>query len=163
MAMGDHDNVEDAHDHLALQQGVRGDNEAITATNTATNTAMNSPAHVSIPLPQRDEEIAHDSSQTHEEESTEPAELDPNTPALPTFPPATMPATIPPEVPKTQLTFLLVSGKRRTMSFDPDTTIGRVKELVWNAWPSGEFLGPYMQLDRIYNVFVISYCCRLAE
>jgi len=22
------------------------------------------------------------------------------------------------------------------MSFEPDTTIGRVKELVWNAWPS---------------------------
>lgn len=24
------------------------------------------------------------------------------------------------------------------MSFDPATTVGRVKELVWNAWPSGE-------------------------
>jgi len=35
------------------------------------------------------------------------------------------------------VTFLLVSGKRRTMSFEPETTIGRVKELVWNAWPSG--------------------------
>ncbi|KAF4563931.1 hypothetical protein EYR36_003176 [Pleurotus pulmonarius] len=43
-----------------------------------------------------------------------------------------------PQTPQTYLTFLLVSGRRRTMSFDPETTIGRVKELVWNAWPSGE-------------------------
>ncbi|EJD05413.1 uncharacterized protein FOMMEDRAFT_17724 [Fomitiporia mediterranea MF3/22] len=39
-------------------------------------------------------------------------------------------------VPQVALTFLLVTGNRRTMSFDPETTIGRVKELVWNAWPS---------------------------
>jgi hypothetical protein len=45
----------------------------------------------------------------------------------------------PPQMPQTSLTFLLVSGRRRTMSFEPDTTVGRVKELVWNAWPSGEF------------------------
>jgi hypothetical protein len=45
-----------------------------------------------------------------------------------------------PQMPQTSLTFLLVSGRRRTMSFDPDTTVGRVKELVWNAWPSGESL-----------------------
>lgn len=146
MAIGDHDNVEVAHDHPTLQQGVVGDNEAITATNTATNTAMNSPAHVSVPLPLREEEIAHDSSVERQEESNEPPEPipepDSNTPAPPVSPPTTMPVTIPPEVPKTQLTFLLVSGKRRTMSFDPDTTIGRVKELVWNAWPSGEFMRP---------------------
>lgn len=42
-----------------------------------------------------------------------------------------------PQTPQTALTFLLVSGRRRTMSFDPDTTVGRVKELVWNAWPNG--------------------------
>jgi len=41
-----------------------------------------------------------------------------------------------PQMPQTSLTFLLVSGRRRTMSFEPDTTVGRVKELVWNAWPS---------------------------
>ncbi|KAL0958230.1 hypothetical protein HGRIS_000388 [Hohenbuehelia grisea] len=41
-----------------------------------------------------------------------------------------------PQTPQTYVTFLLVSGRRRTMSFDPATTIGRVKELVWNAWPS---------------------------
>jgi hypothetical protein len=31
-----------------------------------------------------------------------------------------------------------VSGRRRTMSFEPETTIGRVKELVWNTWLGGE-------------------------
>lgn len=41
------------------------------------------------------------------------------------------------DLPQCSLTFLLVSGRRRTMSFEPETTIGRVKELVWNAWPSG--------------------------
>jgi len=42
--------------------------------------------------------------------------------------------------PQTVLTFLLVSGRRRTMSFDPETTVGRVKELVWNTWPNGACL-----------------------
>lgn len=41
-----------------------------------------------------------------------------------------------PHTPQVSLTFLLVSGRRRTMSFDPAITIGRVKELVWNAWPT---------------------------
>lgn len=41
-----------------------------------------------------------------------------------------------PQTPQVSLTFLLVSGRRRTMSFDPEITIGRVKELVWNAWPA---------------------------
>lgn len=43
-----------------------------------------------------------------------------------------------PQMPQVALTFLTISGKRRMMSFDPETTIGRVKELVWNAWPNGE-------------------------
>lgn len=44
-----------------------------------------------------------------------------------------------PHMPQVSLTFLLVSGRRRTMSFDHEITIGRVKELVWNAWPNGAF------------------------
>lgn len=44
-----------------------------------------------------------------------------------------------PQMPQTYLTFLLISGKRRTMSFEPDTSIGRVKELAWNSWPAGAF------------------------
>ncbi|KAI0795619.1 hypothetical protein C8Q75DRAFT_746719 [Abortiporus biennis] len=39
-------------------------------------------------------------------------------------------------MPQVSLTFLLVSGRRRTMSFDQEITVGRVKELVWNAWPN---------------------------
>ncbi|KAJ7430979.1 hypothetical protein B0H11DRAFT_2133120 [Mycena galericulata] len=55
--------------------------------------------------------------------------------------PETEPKTPEPEpqpfvqTPQTFLTFLLVSGRRRTMPFDPATTVGRVKELVWAAWP----------------------------
>lgn len=43
-----------------------------------------------------------------------------------------------PQTPQVSLTFLLVNGRRRTMIFEPETTVGRVKELVWNAWPNGE-------------------------
>jgi len=43
----------------------------------------------------------------------------------------------PPETkPQISLTFLLVSGNRWTLSFDPEATIGRVKEIVWNSWPA---------------------------
>ncbi|EIW77345.1 hypothetical protein CONPUDRAFT_168293 [Coniophora puteana RWD-64-598 SS2] len=41
-----------------------------------------------------------------------------------------------PQTPQVFLTFLLVSGRRRTMSFDPETSVGRVKELVWSSWSS---------------------------
>ncbi|KAH9983162.1 ubiquitin-related domain-containing protein, partial [Russula compacta] len=40
------------------------------------------------------------------------------------------------QVPQTLVQFLLVSGRRRSMAFDPETTVGRVKELAWNTWPS---------------------------
>lgn len=46
------------------------------------------------------------------------------------------------ELPNISLTFLLLSGKRRTVSFNPEYTIGRVKEKIWNAWPHGQF-NPY--------------------
>lgn len=39
-----------------------------------------------------------------------------------------------PQTHQTYITFLFLSGRRRLMNFDPDTTIGRVKELVWAAW-----------------------------
>ena len=42
-----------------------------------------------------------------------------------------------PQVPQTLVQFLLVSGRRRSMSFVPETTVGRVKELAWNSWPNG--------------------------
>ncbi|KZO98663.1 hypothetical protein CALVIDRAFT_535270 [Calocera viscosa TUFC12733] len=37
------------------------------------------------------------------------------------------------------LTLLLLSGSRKTFSFPPETTVGRVKELVWGSWPNGAF------------------------
>jgi hypothetical protein len=46
-------------------------------------------------------------------------------------------AVVVPQVPQTLVQFLLVSGRRRSMAFDPETTVGRVKELVWNTWPCG--------------------------
>ncbi|KDQ60392.1 hypothetical protein JAAARDRAFT_605042 [Jaapia argillacea MUCL 33604] len=54
------------------------------------------------------------------------------------YEPEPAPATEPevPQTPRTSVTFLLVTGRRRTMSFEPDTTVGRVKELIWNTWPS---------------------------
>jgi hypothetical protein len=51
-------------------------------------------------------------------------------------PPSPVPEEVP-HAPQATLQFLTVSGARRVMSFDPDAAIGRVKELVWSAWPSG--------------------------
>lgn len=45
-----------------------------------------------------------------------------------------------PQSSQTYVTFLLISGKRRTLSFEPSTTIVRVKELAWNSWPAGTLL-----------------------
>ncbi|KAG6852830.1 hypothetical protein C0991_008868 [Blastosporella zonata] len=42
-----------------------------------------------------------------------------------------------PQTAQVYITFLVISGRRRTMSFEPRTTLGRVKELVWNSWPPG--------------------------
>ncbi|EDR06633.1 uncharacterized protein LACBIDRAFT_294595 [Laccaria bicolor S238N-H82] len=50
-------------------------------------------------------------------------------------PPTIAQEVLVPQTPQTFITFLLISGRRRTMSFEPETTIGRVKELVWNGWP----------------------------
>ncbi|KAF7331668.1 Ubiquitin-like domain-containing protein [Mycena kentingensis (nom. inval.)] len=68
-----------------------------------------------------------------DEEAPTPA---PDTPAEPVEAVESAADAVPTPVPQITLTFLLVSGRRRTQSFDPETTVGRVKELVWNAWPS---------------------------
>jgi hypothetical protein len=58
---------------------------------------------------------------------------------------ATGPVTaVVPQVPQTFVQFLLVSGRRRSMAFDPETTVGRVKEFVWNTWPNGTFSLPLL-------------------
>ncbi|KAL1746613.1 ubiquitin-related domain-containing protein [Schizophyllum fasciatum] len=41
----------------------------------------------------------------------------------------------PPSAPQAILTFLTVTARRKTLSFDPETTVGKVKELVWDQWP----------------------------
>ncbi|KAF8799771.1 hypothetical protein BYT27DRAFT_7119759 [Phlegmacium glaucopus] len=56
-------------------------------------------------------------------------------PPTPSTQPQVMLETVP-QTPQTYLTFLLISGRRRTMSFEPELTIGRVKELAWNSWPT---------------------------
>jgi len=103
------------------------DNEQLTAANTAANSARNSPQTHSDPLPPSTE----DEGGGHQV----PASETPNV-QYPPQPEQQQQQQPPPEMPQTQLTFLLVSGRRKTMSFEPNTTIGRVKELVWNAWPS---------------------------
>lgn len=40
---------------------------------------------------------------------------------------------------QTYLKVLIISGESHVFSFDPDMTVGRAKELIWNMWPSGEY------------------------
>lgn len=57
----------------------------------------------------------------------------------PPVPPVQKEAPPIPQTPQVYLTFLLLSGHRRTMNFEPATGIGRVKEVVWNAWTGGDW------------------------
>jgi hypothetical protein len=63
---------------------------------------------------------------------------DPSSPPATTSTPVTTasPPDVPPSEPQVSLTFLLVSGRRRTMSYEPATTIRRVQEMLWNTWPT---------------------------
>jgi len=45
------------------------------------------------------------------------------------------PEPVDPAHPQITLTLLLVSGRRRVLSFEKDATILRAKELIWNTWP----------------------------
>ncbi|ODN79398.1 hypothetical protein, variant [Cryptococcus amylolentus CBS 6039] len=40
-----------------------------------------------------------------------------------------------PQPDKVHLKVLVISGQNRFYSFEPDCTVGRVKELVWSSWP----------------------------
>ena len=64
-------------------------------------------------------------------------------PSTPSTQPQTMSQTVP-QMPQTYLTFLLISGRRRTMSFEPESPISRVKELAWNSWPTGQCSPPHV-------------------
>ncbi|KLT42222.1 ubiquitin-like protein [Cutaneotrichosporon oleaginosum] len=50
---------------------------------------------------------------------------------------AASPATMPDATtPKVHLRVLIISGQYHVYSFEPETTVGRVKELIWSMWPS---------------------------
>ncbi|CAE6494767.1 unnamed protein product [Rhizoctonia solani] len=75
-----------------------------------------------------------------------------------TLPPSELAAAIP-EPTDIPITFLLISGDRKQMHFAPETTIGRVKELFWNAWtpenpetkpPSSSFLR-VLHMGKVYS------------
>jgi hypothetical protein len=68
-------------------------------------------------------------------------------PSGPSTQPQTMSQTVP-QMPLVYLTFLLISGRRRTMSFEPESPIGRVKELAWNSWPTGQLF--FASIDNYF-------------
>ncbi|AAW46016.1 hypothetical protein CNBJ1060 [Cryptococcus deneoformans B-3501A] len=37
--------------------------------------------------------------------------------------------------PKVHVKALIISGQSHVFSFGPETTVGRVKELIWSSWP----------------------------
>lgn len=57
------------------------------------------------------------------------------TSTLPPEPTHSIPSSNPVD-PQITLTFLLLSGRRRTLMFPENTTVSRVKEIVWSSWPS---------------------------
>lgn len=76
--------------------------------------------------------------QTTEAEPTNPLPTDNFSHVPEAVPPEVGSVTPPvsvPQTPQVTLCFLLVSGTRKVMSFDPEMTVGRVKELVWISWP----------------------------
>lgn len=72
--------------------------------------------------------------------------------------PQTVSQTVP-QMPLVYLTFLLISGRRRTMSFEPESAIGRVKELAWNSWPAGQCIPP---TPHIYPLISLTMFTSLA-
>nr|XP_019008309.1 uncharacterized protein I206_06866 [Kwoniella pini CBS 10737]OCF47090.1 hypothetical protein I206_06866 [Kwoniella pini CBS 10737] len=38
--------------------------------------------------------------------------------------------------PKVHVKVLLISGQSKVLSFEPEITVGRTKELIWSSWPS---------------------------
>ncbi|KAI9636212.1 ubiquitin-related domain-containing protein [Dioszegia hungarica] len=44
--------------------------------------------------------------------------------------------SITPPVPKCHLRVLIISGQSHVFSFEPEITVGRMKEIVWSSWPS---------------------------
>lgn len=85
-------------------------------------------------------------------------------PSTPSTQPQVMSETVP-QTPQTYLTFLLISGRRRTMSFEPESPISRVKELVWNSWPTGQCSPTSIHnlIDDNNNIMTFVACHRMAR
>lgn len=122
------------------------------ATGSGTQSNRTSITRISMEGDENDTERggAREDAMSHEPLATQP---DPTTkdslPPIPSPPSEskvgseeeeTSPDTMLLQTPQAYITFLVISGRRRTMSFEPETTLGRVKELVWNAWPTGNIL-----------------------
>ncbi|WVQ79896.1 hypothetical protein IAT38_001996 [Cryptococcus sp. DSM 104549] len=41
-----------------------------------------------------------------------------------------------PSVPKVHIRALVISGQSHVFSFEPEITVGRLKELIWSSWPA---------------------------
>ncbi|RSH78262.1 uncharacterized protein EHS24_002727 [Apiotrichum porosum] len=50
--------------------------------------------------------------------------------------PAPPAAPAPEPTPMVHVRVLIISGQNHTFSFEPETTVGRMKELIWSMWPS---------------------------
>lgn len=97
---------------------------------SAQQTAVNITSSVPHPTFVVQEQPQHLSSAQHSMSNSPAAEIYTSEQHVDTTEPV-------PQTPLTYVTFLLISGRRRTMAFNPETTIGRLKELVWNSWPGG--------------------------
>jgi len=59
------------------------------------------------------------------------------------------PAPVHHDEPSINITFLLLSGKRKTMSFDPEYTFGKVRQEVFDDWPEGDYSYLYTSLHNV--------------
>lgn len=46
---------------------------------------------------------------------------------------------------------LVISGDSHVFTFEPETTVGRMKELIWSMWPSSQFRPTSRAIDRLSN------------
>lgn len=114
--------------------------EASTLPSTSNSNTELDQAHHQLPaessaLPTSSAQVSSPESEPSNP-SPDIANVNPNNANSPPPPPPQPSIPIPPPTPRTSVTFLLISNRRKTMSFDPETSVARVKELLWNAWDS---------------------------
>lgn len=56
--------------------------------------------------------------------------------------------------PSINITFLLLSGKRKTMGFDQEYTIGKVRQEVFDDWPEGERFYLHIPFHNMLEIVV---------